>query len=199
METKLISCNGYCEALYGLGLSRGITSRLTFKEFISSDCVSEFEQMKKASLYLTPLDKGHNKFLESIILYLEINAPRYWWQEFDTYRIGVTKQSESTMYTLGKRTLTKDDFESGIIDSGILTALNRLIAEGKSRTELKQNLPEGFLQKRIVCLSLKTYLNMYAQRHNHKLALWKNFLLDVLAELPIDIFHLVEKYTCLLE
>ncbi|MCK9240314.1 hypothetical protein [Desulfocurvus sp.] len=49
---------------------------------------------------LAPLDKGHNKVLESMCVWLDVRMPRYWWQEFDTYRVGVTKQSESTMHIL---------------------------------------------------------------------------------------------------
>ena len=55
--------------------------------------------MKEISEKLHDKDEGHNKFLESIIIWAEVTAPRYWWQEADTYRLS-TKQSESTMHTL---------------------------------------------------------------------------------------------------
>ena len=41
----------------------------------------------------------HAKVLRGIQVWLEITAPRYWWQEAVTYEVGVTKLcSESTMH-----------------------------------------------------------------------------------------------------
>lgn len=133
---------------------------------------------------------GENKFLESIIVYLDITAPRYWWQEFDTYRVGVTKQSESTMHTLTKRPLQIDDFE--FITDEYLVYLNKLIEDYKNadkdtRTEklilLKSSLPEGFLQRRIVCTNYKTLQNIVIQRSNHRLPHWKTFISFLLENL----------------
>ena len=59
---------------------------------------------------------GHDKFLESIQVWFVMDMPRYFWQEFDTYRVGGSKQSESTMYTLGKRKLSTSDFVEGMGD-----------------------------------------------------------------------------------
>jgi len=81
MHTRVIKEAGYEEALLGLSLSFN----------------ADLERMPKRAEKLAPLDKGHNKCLESIAVWLDVRAPRYWWQEYDTYRVGVTKQSESTM------------------------------------------------------------------------------------------------------
>jgi len=78
MDVKILEEAGYKHALYGISLSYN----------------KDIENMEKVSKSLCKLDGGHNKFLESIVVWLEINAARYWWQEFDTYRVGITKQSE---------------------------------------------------------------------------------------------------------
>ena len=140
--------------------------------------------MDKVSKSLCKLDGGHNKFLESIVVWIDINAPRYWWQEFDTYRVGITKQSESTIHTLLKNKLTQDNFESNIPEE-FLNYLNVIINkyDGKSRIEMtkeiKNVLPEGFLQRRVVCTNYKVLKNMIGQRKNHTLGGWK-ILLDYL-------------------
>lgn len=131
---------------------------------------------------------GEDKFLESMIMYLDVTAPRYWWQEADTYRVGSTKQSESTMHTLTKKLLTQENFQDEI-DEDVLDALNEYIYAYKtaSDTELKKeyfvkvkaHLPESFLQRRVWCLSYKTFRNIYRQRINHRLYLWPQFLLTV--------------------
>jgi len=123
---------------------------------------------------------GHNKFLESIVVWLDIDAPRYFWQQFDTYRIGVTKQSESTMHTMTARALQQEDFEHPIPDAH-LQHLNRLIAEKQWQT-VKWDLPESFLQRRIVCLNYMILQRMIRQRKSHRLTEWQTFIDDVLRQ-----------------
>ena len=129
--------------------------------------------MRHVALKLYDKDGGHNKFLESMVMWININAPRYWWQQFDTYRIGVTKQSESTMHTILKKPLCKDNFEDDL-PKETMDRLNSLISE-KKFDQLKNELPEGFLQRRIVCTNYKTLRNIIAQRKNHKIVQWRQF------------------------
>lgn len=123
---------------------------------------------------------GENKFLESIIVWWDVTAPRYWWQEADTYRVGSTKQSESTMHTLLKKPLTQENFQCEIPDL-FLDELNKLRQKGliDNRNyyfqKLKNCLPEGFLQRRIWCLNYKSMQNIYTQRRNHRLQEWQLF------------------------
>ena len=123
---------------------------------------------------------GHNKFLESIAVWMDIDAPRYFWQQFDTYRIGVTKQSESTMHTMTTRTLQQDDFEHPIPEAH-LQHLNTLIADEQWQT-VKWDLPESFLQRRIVCLNYMILQRMIRQRESHRLTEWRNFIDEVLRQ-----------------
>ena len=124
---------------------------------------------------LACMDGGHNKFLESIVVWLDITAPRYWWSQFDTYRVGVTKQSESTMHTIMKRGLTEDDFEDKLFGhTYLIHTLNDAIKAGLFDT-VKALLPESFLQRRIVCTNYKALRNIYHQRKNHRLSQWQMF------------------------
>lgn len=136
---------------------------------------------------------GESKFLESMIMYLDVSAPRYWWQEADTYRVGSTKQSESTMHTITKRLLTHDDFEYPISDCS-LYELNELIDRYKMEPantgwkqiyfqRIKNVLPEGFIQRRIWCLNYKTFRNIYEQRVGHRLPEWVVFCKHTLNQL----------------
>ena len=52
----------------------------------------------------------HRKFMRMIIVYLDITAPLYWWKEFDTYRVGVEKNSCSTMHKIHAKEFTLEDF-----------------------------------------------------------------------------------------
>lgn len=157
MKIHVLREAGYYEAMLGLSLSYN----------------RPVAEMEDVALKLCNKDGGHNKFLESIVVWLDITAPRYWWQQFDTYRVGVTKQSESTMHTILKRPLTQDDFE-GDIHPDTLAHLNLLI-EGKEFDQVKRELPESFLQRRVVCTNYKALRHMINQRYNHKLSEWRWF------------------------
>ncbi len=53
----------------------------------------------------------HRKFLRQIFVSVDITAPLYWWKEFDTYKIGTTANSTSTMHKLATTPITLDCFE----------------------------------------------------------------------------------------
>ena len=175
MEVKIIEEYGYIESLYGLGLSRGITTGMSYNEFLQDEKI--INRLKGVSLRLSQKSGGHNKFLESIQVWININAPRYWWQQLDTYRIGITKQSESTMYTLLNGLLFQSHFESPI-KPHFLKTLNILI-KNKDFDGVKNMLPEGFLQKRIVNTNYKTLQSIVIQRKNHKLPQWQMFITEI--------------------
>jgi len=157
MKLKKLNESGYEEALLGISLSYNST----------------LERAEEISGVLSCKEGGHNKFLESMVVWLDIVAPRYFWQQFDTYRVGITKQSESTMHTILKTRLTKKHF-AGDVPYGTISELNFYIANGDLE-RVKQNLPEAFLQRRIVMVSYKTLRNIYHQRKEHRLTEWKDF------------------------
>ena len=147
------------------------------------------ESMPEVALKLGPKDLGHNKFLESIVVWMEVEAPRFWWSEMDTYRgdledmKGITKQSDSTMHTLTRRPLTDEDFEYGC-QGDYLAYLNRQIERCKKKyitiAQLKNDLPDGFIQGRSICTSYKVLRNIILQRWNHRLPQWQLFCFTLL-------------------
>lgn len=139
-----------------------------------------FIRSAKRAAVLAHKQGGHNKFLESIQVWIDINAPRAWWSEFDTYRAGVTKQSTSTMHLLAKRAPDYSDFEEGTSDLVIDAFIKTWYDHKDDIHTLKMNLPEGFLQRRIVCTNYKALQNIIAQRHDHRLKLWAGFCFAVL-------------------
>ena len=165
MKVQVLREEGHYEALLGLSLSYN----------------ADFMNMFKRATILSNKDGGHNKFLESIVVWIDISAPRYFWQQFDTYRVGMTKQSESTMHTIMKEPLTQDNFEGGC-NPDILRILNDRIAD-KNFEWVKRHLQESFIQRRIVCTNYKCIRNMYNQRRHHKLQEWKEFCNSIVLQL----------------
>jgi len=141
------------------------------------------EVMPDVAIKLGPKDLGHNKFLESIVVWFELEAPRFFWSEFDTYRVGMTKQSDSTMHTLKRQPLTQENFEYPIISS-YLKSLNGMISEDFKIEKLKNALPDGFIQGRSICTNYKVLRHIILQRYNHKLPQWRYFCKKILWNVP---------------
>jgi hypothetical protein len=187
MKIEVISESDYLQAFFGLGLSYGLTADLNYFEFVDSEEKEVLRvKLHKIADKLASKDTGENKFLESLVVWLDIIAPRYWWQQFDTYRIGVSKQSASTMHTLMHRKLYQNDFEHAISPNTLQT-LNEMI-ENRDFNGVKNSLPEGFLQRRIVTLNYKVLRHMYQQRRNHKLKEWQYFFLRLGEELNFPLY-----------
>jgi len=164
MKVIILRECGHTEAMLGLSLS--------FDRPV--------EEMPRVANELYCKDGGHNKFLESIVVWLDITAPRYWWQQEATYRVGITRQSESTMHTIFHRPLTQLCFSRSIPEA-TLYRLNLLIKR-KQFDRIKAELPEGFLQRRIVMTNYQTLRRIIRQRRSHRLQEWHVFVDNILEQ-----------------
>lgn len=142
----------------------------------------------------------HAKFTRLMGASFTIRAPRYWWIEFATYRVGVESVSESTMHRKLNEPFVKDDFELELslgIDDLFLEHLNRVRENVRGKgtwtiLDLKQRIPEGFLQTRDVSLSYQAMRNIYFARRNHKLPHWRRLCTEF-ERLPFSTFITVEQ------
>lgn len=62
----------------------------------------------------------HRKFLRQIFVTVDITAPLYWWKQADTYKIGTTANSTSTMHKLTSKEITLDCFEIDDFDPHLI-------------------------------------------------------------------------------
>lgn len=195
MQVKVISEYGIDEALLGLGLSYGKTSEMSLLD-IETDKDGVKTKLMETAKKLAPRELAHNKFLRCVIVNLDIDAPRYWWQEFDTYKVGTTAQSESTMHTIVKRGFVAADFEPMFHDTRMTTTLQwlnsarfeylnyvtdeKLHLADKAWKDIIMALPHNYLQRRIVTLNYQVLRTMLKQRKNHKLGEWAIFRQSVM-------------------
>lgn len=141
----------------------------------------------------------HRKFLRQVFVSVDITAPLYWWKEFDTYKVGTTANSCSTMHTLHKkkfeledfsydylfnRVVTKDEvleLDTMLVLKEIIMSLNglRLMYLNTKDTiywkAMVQLLPSSYNQKRTVTMTYENLLNMLEYRRGHKLTEWRKF------------------------
>lgn len=51
-----------------------------------------------------------SKFMRQIFVSVDIDAPLYWWKEFDTYKVGTVSNSCSTMHKLDNTEIRRNNF-----------------------------------------------------------------------------------------
>ena len=180
MEVKVLAEAGHEYAAMGMAYSYKDRA-LPVKDWWGGQ---RDKAMKRLPL-LAHRDGGHNKALESIAVWIDTEACRGWWSEMDTYRVGTTKQSESTMHTLSKRMPVQEDFEEDTPPVMVLAfqeVWKHLKENGMDIAVLKNALPEGFLQRRIICTNYKQLRNIISQRRGHRLKYWDMWIDGVLEQ-----------------
>ena len=144
----------------------------------------------------------HRKFLRMIHVQMDIEAPLYWWKEFETYKIGTVSNSCSTMHKIHTKEFTLDDFShehltcktEGLwvnadgrdfmcsaldfcqITCDVLNYYRELYLKTKDKKywwQMIQLLPSSYNQLRTVDLNYEVLLNQYFQRKDHKLDEWR--------------------------
>ena len=142
---------------------------------------NDLELMKK----LVKAGAEHRKFMRMIIVWCDITAPLYWWKQMDTYKIGTTANSCSTMHTIHDKPFEADDFSFEHVRSRdaneIVSRLNKIRMEFMKTKDKEywnaiiQLLPESYNQRRTVCLNYEVLYTIYHQRKGHKLGEWHEF------------------------
>ena len=138
----------------------------------------------------------HRKFMRMIVVYTDIEAPLYWWKEYDTYKVGTVANSCSTMHKIHARDLTLDDFSHDKLNEynrailkvyiDTINADRQRFVETKDKDswyQMIQMLPSSYNQKRTVELNYEVLRNMYHSRKTHKLDEWHTFC-DWIESLP---------------
>lgn len=148
----------------------------------------------------------HRKYDRMIQVWMDIEAPLYWWKEFDTYKIGTVANSCSTMHKIAEKEFNWGDFsnehlthtDSHHMDenedamNALQVVINSLNYNRNKYLETKdkkywwqmiQLLPSSYNQKRTVMMNYEVIARIIEQRSYHKLDEWHQ-LIDVLSGLP---------------
>ena len=178
---------------------------------VSDDILEIGENDLNLATRLIKAGTEHRKFLRMIHVQMDVTAPLYWWKEADTYKVGTTINSCSTMHKIAAKEFTLDDFshehliddqddfenENGQISSykdflyydvlDVLNTARRQYLETKDKKywwQMIQLLPSSYNQRRTWDMSMETLLSILHQRKNHKLDEWNEFRDICLEQVP---------------
>lgn len=156
------------------------------------------ERLTKASRF----NAAHGQFLTGITVNFDLTFSNKAWVEAERYRFLNFISSQSTMHCITQfslRTQCNEYVDKRIIDivQEYIDKYNSLPADDKQRTELYlqilYNIPAGFRLTASMTTNYRCLLNIYNQRHNHRLPEWREFCEQLLEELPY-FKELVEVY-----
>lgn len=150
------------------------------------------ERDLQLAMKLSKAGTDHRKFMRMIIVQVDIDAPRYWWTEFDTYKVGTVANSCSTMHKIHEKRFERSDFSLEHLHNDLeghwLVQMDNVIAslnvarekfletgDKKYWWNMIQLLPQSYNQLRTVTLNYEVLCNMYNARKNHKLDEWQEF------------------------
>ena len=149
---------------------------------------------------LTIAGPEHRKWNRMITVTMDITAPLYWWKEYDTYKVGTTANSCSTMHKIQAKEFTVDDFSyEHLLEPSykclcetivLLNDARDIFNETKDKKywwQMIQLLPTSYNQKRTVHLNYEVLGTIYHQRRHHKLDEWHVFC-DTIKTLPYSEF-----------
>ena len=168
MKVAVLKEAGVEEALYAMSLSY-YDGEIPVGEWWEGQREKAYRRSKR----MCHQSGGHNDFLTLTAVWLEIEAPLFWWKQADRYQVGFRKMSCSTMHTLKKTGVKKEDFEivPRFFDiEGFNSNIKEMSIEG-----IANELPDGYLQRRVVLTNYMTLRNIIWQRHKHKLPQWQTF------------------------
>lgn len=160
------------------------------------------QRLTKASRF----NAAHAQFLTGIVVNFDLTFSNKAWIEAERYRFLNFVSSQSTMHCITKFGLRKQCNE--YVDERIITIVqeyidlyNSLTAQDEETIEFKKNLylkilynlPSGFELTARMTTNYRCLLNIYNQRHDHRLPEWREFCNQLLEELPF-FKELVEAY-----
>ena len=140
----------------------------------------------------------HRKYLRQIFVTCDILAPLYWWKEADTFKVGTTANSCSTMHKIHSKEFVLDDFSTEHLHRLAYSTLKNVVSDlnyyrelylkSKSKDywwDMIQLLPSSYNQLRTVTMNYEVLANIIRQRKNHKLDEWIVFCKIMLEENPL--------------
>lgn len=187
------------------GICKGGDDGIGCRNCAAYDCEHTYDQswqLGKADhelmMRLAAGGPTHAKYRRMITVYMDITAPLYWWNEFDTYKVETVANSCSTMHKIAAKEFTIEDFSCEHLNRigtsilwdaiDILNIARKLYLDGGNYKgeyyipkdkrvwwQMIQLLPSSYNQKRTIMLNYEVLAGIYPMRKNHKLDEWVEF------------------------
>ena len=136
-----------------------------------------------------PLNSGHVSFAKGIVVNMDITFTNKAWIEFQRYHFADIITGMSTMHRISKFDL--DEAFNEYTDPTIIKRLKELqevyltTKNKEDYLKLLYSTPAGLEMTGRVTTNYLQLMNMWSQRHNHRLPEWRQFANELLEKLPL--------------
>ena len=145
----------------------------------------------KRALKLTkaPLNSGHVSYMKGIVVNMDITFTNKAWIEFQRYHFADIITGMSCMHRISKFDLNNAFNE--YVDPHIIIHLKAIQKEyndnptKENYLKLLYSTPSGLLMTGRVTTNYLQLMNIYQQRHAHRLPEWREFCQQLVDELPL--------------
>ena len=145
----------------------------------------------KRAIALTkaPLNSGHVSWAKGVVVNMDITFTNKAWIELQRYHFIDIITGMSTMHRIAKFDLNHVFNE--YVDPHIIIHLKAIQKEyinnptPENYLKLLYSTPSGVLMTGRVTTNYLQLMNIYSQRHNHRLPEWRNFCQELIDELPL--------------
>ena len=138
-----------------------------------------------ARLGKAPMSSGHDCALKGIIVQCDIEAPAYWWPQFQRYHFADIISSQSKMHRIEELAVRgRPDFVYPEIWAEFLILLGKYKENLVSLEALLSNAPQGLELTAGITTNYLQIKTMYAQRKNHRLYMWNTVFVNWVERLP---------------
>ena len=147
----------------------------------------------KRAMRLTkaPLNSGHVSWAKGVVVNMDITFTNKAWIEFQRYHFVDIITGMSTMHRISKFDLESNNTFNEYVDDTIihqLIVLQNKYNETKDKEDylkLLSSPPSGLLMTNRVTTNYLQLMNMWSQRHNHRLPEWRQFCDELVDKLPM--------------
>ena len=147
----------------------------------------------KRAMRLTkaPLNGGHVSWAKGVVVNMDITFTNKAWIEFQRYHFVDIITGMSTMHRISKFDLESNNTFNEYVDDTIihqLIVLQNKYNETKDKEDylkLLYSTPSGLLMTNRVTTNYLQLMNMWSQRHNHRLPEWRQFCDELVDKLPM--------------
>lgn len=158
---------------------------------LNEEQLTEENRHYKRALKLTkaPLNSGHVSFAKGIIVNMDVTFTNKAWIEFQRYHFADIITGMSTMHRISKFDLQEAFNE--YTDELIIHRLKELQEQyntSQSKEDylkLLYSTPAGLKMTGRVTTNYLQLMNMWSQRHNHRLPEWRQFCEELIEKLPL--------------
>ena len=136
-----------------------------------------------------PLNSGHVSFAKGIIVNMDVTFTNKAWIEFQRYHFADIITGMSTMHRISKFDL--DEAFNEYVDPQIIERLKDLqemyllTKDKEDYLKLLYSTPAGLEMTGRVTTNYLQLMNMWSQRHNHRLPEWRQFCEELIYKLPL--------------